>query len=450
MLWSAGYFFFLLLGYYLLRPVRDEFAIRGDLENLPWLWTGTTLVMLAATPVFAFVVSRLPRRLFIPWTYRFFGANLAVFWALLIAIPESSHQAVGYVFYVWLSVFNLFAVSVFWGFMADMFTHEQGKRLFGMIAIGGTLGAVCGSAVPSLLAAEIGTPNLLLLSIVSIELAVQCVRQLVRHFGLSGPGRGHPAVRAAGEPGRGVLTGIVLIARSRYLLLMGAYMLLFAVTSTFLFVEQARIIKETVADSAARTAVLARIDLAVNILTLLTQLFLTARVVTRAGVAVALAILPILTIAGFSVLAVVPMLWAVMVFQIARRSLHYAIDRPTREVLYTILGPEEKYKSKSFIDTFVYRGADLLGIWGTLLPKAVGVSGAAMAGAIAAGWLAVAWLLGRRHRAELARHPRPVVMPGPACPACGYSLQGLFVPRCPECGAQLTDAASELSAESAG
>lgn len=418
LVWSAGYFFCLLFSYYLLRPYRDEMGIRGDLENLPWLWTGTTAAMLLAAPLFAWLVSRLPRRRFIPIVYHFFALNLLVFYFVFLAAPAKSHLNIGYAFYMWLSVFNLFAVSVFWGFMADMFTTEQGKRLFGAIGIGGTLGAICGSAVPAKLVkgVELGEAtvkiepvHLLIGAVVFLELAVVCVWMLVGIFGLRERAGESPrrdtgatpspiATAPAREPGRGILTGLILISRSPYLLSMCLYMLLFTVTGTFLWFEQARIIKAHFADPEKRIAFLGMMDLLVNIIALFTQLFITGRLLMRLGVLAGLLLLPMITMGGFGLIWLWPVPAVLMAVQVGRRGLHYAVDRPTREVLYTVLGPEEKYKSKSFIDTFVYRGGDLLGAWSDLALGKAGLAVAGIAIGLSAVWAGVGVALGGMQR----------------------------------------------------
>lgn len=373
--WSAAYFFCLLFGYYLLRPIRETFGIKDGPDDLPWLWTATTVTMLAASPIFAWLVSRMPRRRFIPLTYRFFATNLLAFYAALLALPEH-HLNIGYVFYVWLSVFNLFSTSLFWGFMSDLWTSEQSRRLFGAIAVGGTIGAICGSAVVSSIpkpgdAGAFNTAHFIPLSVVLLEAAVFCVRRLVAAFGLahSAPAATSALDRPARpEPSPAVWRGFALIARSPYLVAMALYMLLFTVANTFLYFEQSRAVHATFHDDASRTTAFARIDLAVNVLTLVTQLFITGHIVRTLGVVVGLAVVPLVTIAGFTAIALAPDLgWplflTVAVVQVSRRSMSFAIDRPSREMLYTPLGPDEKYKAKSFIDTFVYRAGDLLGIW---------------------------------------------------------------------------------------
>jgi AAA family ATP:ADP antiporter len=280
LLWSALYFFLLLFGFYLLRPVREAMGIARGADKLPWLMTGTLLAMALANPAFAALVSRLPRRRFIPRTYRFFALNMLAFFLAFRLLPNHGGAALGYAFYIWLSVFNLFVVSVFWGLMSDVWTEVQGKRLFGFIAMGGTLGAIAGAAVTGALtkgvalgglALKVEPLSLLLLSMLTLELAVQCVKRLAAIFHLGDVAHGER------EPGPGLLEGLRLIATSRYLQLICAYMLLFTVTSTFLYLEQGRIVAGAFRDTASRTAAFAQLDLWVNVLTLATQVFLTGR-----------------------------------------------------------------------------------------------------------------------------------------------------------------------------
>lgn len=388
---SGAYFFCLLAGYYLMRPVREAMGIERGWDDLPWLMTGTLAAMALANPLFAAVVARFPRKVFIPATYRFFALNILLFFVLLVAVPEGRRLYLGYAFYIWLSVYNLFVVAVFWGFMADLFTLEQGRRLFGFIGIGGTLGAIAGAAAASVLVEAIGQAPLLLLAAVFLEIATRIVTWLAR-------GSRHSAARPGPrEPGPGALKGLGLIARSPYLLLICVFMLLFAVLSTFLYMEQGRIIASALSDRAARTALFARIDLVVNLLTLITQVFLTGRLIRWLGVTGTLSILPVVTIGGFAALAATPTLAVLVAFQTLRRGLNYGVTRPTREVLYTILGPDEKYKSKSFIDTFVYRTGDLVGAWIPAWLAAAGFAVSWIAVPVAAAWLASALVLGRLH-----------------------------------------------------
>jgi AAA family ATP:ADP antiporter len=408
LLWSTAYFFLLLFGFYLLRPVREAIGIARGADKLPWLMTGTLLAMALANPVFATLVSRLPRRRFIPYAYRFFALNMLAFFLAFRLLPHHGGAALGYAFYIWLSVFNLFVVSVFWGLMSDVWSEGQGKRLFGFIATGGTLGAIAGAALTGALTKGFllgGLPlkvdplSLLLLSMLTLELAVQCVKRLAAIFQLGDTAHG------AREPGPGPLEGLRLIATSRYLQLIGAYMLFFTITGTFLYLQQGSIVAGAFSSTAARTAAFARIDLWVNVLALVTQVFLTGRILTGLGIPVVLGMLPVLTLAGFGALWIWPTFGVMALFQVLRRGLHYAVDRPAREILYIPLGPEERYKSKPFIDTFIYRGGDLLGAWAPTALAAVAVSAGLAAVGCSGLWLGSAWALGRRVKGLAEKAP---------------------------------------------
>jgi AAA family ATP:ADP antiporter len=318
------------------------------------------------------------------------------------------------VFYIWVAIFNLFVVSVFWGFLADVFSSEQSRRLFGFIAAGGTIGGIVGSTLTSVLVAHLGRSRLLLVSAVLLEVAVFSVRRLARIArGLrerAGAGGDDAAV------GGGVLSGFAHAVRSPYLLNLTVYMLLFTILSTFLYFQQADIAKQSFTDRSARTAFFANIDLAVNVLTLLIQLLLTGRIIKKFGVALTLTLLPALSVVGFAVLGLAPTVLAIITFQVLRRAGNFAVARPTRETCFTVVPREDKYKAKSFIDTFVYRAGDQIGAWvyagmGLLGLGLAGISLAAVP--IAALWLVNGLWLGRRNE-SLAREAaqaasRPVV-----------------------------------------
>jgi len=396
-LWSFAGFFCLLCGYYVLRPLRDEMGVQGGVENLPWLFSATLAAMLTVVPAFGFAASRLPRRLLVPWAYFFFIANLLVFYALFsigLAPP-----AVARAFFVWVSVFNLFAVSLFWSLMADLFRPEQAMRLFGFISAGGSCGALAGPTLTALLAAPLGTANLLLVSCFFLASALVCVRALVRRGDVrNDPGAG--SAEAVGSIGGTTWSGIATILRSPYLIAIVVYVLLYTVLFGFVYLELARLVAATYHESAQRTALFAQVDLAVNVLTLLGQLFLVAKVVEKLGVGVALALLPALGLAGFAAIALVPMLAMLIVFQVLRRAADYAIARPAREMLFTVLAREAKYKSKNFIDTVVFRGGDAASGWVYAALKGLGLSLAGLAAAAIPGailWLVVGLWLGRQH-----------------------------------------------------
>ncbi len=387
--WSWLYFFSVLSSYYVIRPIRDEMGVAGGVQNLPWLFTGTLVGMMLANPPFAALVVRLPRLRFVSLTYRFFMANLLLFFLLLQTATGAQQIWVGRIFYIWTSVFNLFVVSVFWAFMVDIFTRSQGKRLFGFIAAGGTLGGIAGSAITTGLVGVFGPAYLLLVSVALLEAAVFSVRRLSRLSETLREKRGLPQQERA--IGGGVLAGISHAVRSPYLLHISLYMLLFTILSTFLYFQQATIVDQTIPDRAARTAFFGQVDLLVNLLTLGIQIFLTGRTLKALGVALTLTVLPALSAIGFLTLGLLPTVAAMVAFQVLRRAGNFAIARPAREVLFTVLPREDRYKAKSFIDTFVYRAGDQIGAWSYAL---MGVFSLGIAGtAFVAVPISLAWLL---------------------------------------------------------
>ena len=400
--WSFAYFFFLLASYYVLRPLRDEMGIAGGVKNLQWLFTATFVVMLAAVPLFGAVVAKLPRRRFIPLVYHFFVVNIAIFWVLLSF--GSDRQYVARVFFVWISVFNLFAVSVFWSFMADLFASEQGKRLFGFIAAGGSAGALVGPAMTVGLVVTIGPVNLLIIAAVLLELAVLCAHRLEA----AAPGLGKPSGGAASEPARaspeaqalggGWLAGLAMVLRSPYLAGIALWVFLLSLAGTVLYFEQANIVAAASGDPAVRTRIFATIDLSVGILTVLVQFAATGRLIARFGVGRAAAFLPLVFAIGFLVLAWTPALLVVIAFQAIQRTANFAVSNPAREVLFTVLEREEKYKAKNVIDIVVFRGADAVSGWLFSLLRGVGLELSAISLAsvpISALWLVLALALGR-------------------------------------------------------
>ncbi len=397
MLWSFAYFFCLLCGYYILRPVRDEMGIQGGVENLQWLFTGTFVTMLAAVPLFGWVSSRYPRRKLLPIVYLFFVANLLIFYVLLqfrIA-PTFTAQA----FFIWISVFNLFVVSVFWSFMADLYRNEQARRLFGFISAGGSLGALAGPTLTAMLAPVTGPANLLPLSACLLLMAVLCIYRLTGRESRNPGEHTEIARRATEQPvGGSIIAGVTLVLKSPYLLGIGVYVVLGSVLATFLYFHQAYIVSMAIADSGGRTALFAQIDLAVNVLTLFCQLFVVNRLIGRFGVGVALMALPVLAVAGFLLIGLAPTLTVLVAFQVLRRAGEYAIARPAREILFTVLSREEKYKSKNFVDTVVFRGGDAVSGWlfEGLRILGLGFSGIAFVGVpIALLWAGTGWMLGR-------------------------------------------------------
>jgi len=383
--------------------MRDEMGILGGVDNLQWLFTGTVVAMTAAVPLFGWVSSRYPRRQFLPYVYLFFIGTLLLFYLLMGMEIATVYIARG--FFIWTSVFNLFVVSVFWSFMTDIYNNNQARRLFGFIAAGGTVGALTGPALAAMLVQPLGTRNLLLVSVLFLSLAVFCVTRLSawseKRADRSGEeGRQLKEARITG----GIWDGIVLVFRSPYLMGICLLMLLFTTLATFLYFMQAQIIRDAFTDSAQRTAVFATIDLAVNSLTLLLQLFITSRLIKWLGLGVALAVIPVLLATGFAVLGLTPVLAVLLVVQVIRRAGNYAIMRPAREMLYVVLTRQEKYKAKNFIDTVVYRGGDAVSAWlfAGLRSLGLGLSGIAyIAVPVALVWAWVAFSLGKQ-QAKLA------------------------------------------------
>ncbi len=409
LLWSFAYFFCLLCSYYIVRPMRDEMGIAGGVENLQWLFAGTFLVMLAMVPLFGWVTSRYPRRRFLPYVYYFFVAQVLIFFVLFRS--DITHAYVARAFFIWVSVFNLFIVSVFWSFMADMFSSAQAKRLFGFIAAGGTMGALMGPVLTAALAIHLGPTNLLLISAIFLGLAVLCVKKLIawQQTSVVQPNVTAKDLQTDEEKamGGGLLAGLRLVLSSPYLLGICLLMLLFTTLATFLYFQQATIIRDTFVDSAQRTAVFAVMDFAVNALTITIQVFLTGRLVRFLGLGLALALIPVLLGVGFLVLGFSPVLTVLVVVQVLRRAGNYAIMRPAREMLYTVLGKQEKYKAKNFIDTAVYRGGDAVSAWAYagLGALGLGLSAIAFVAVPLAGiWAGIAYVLGRKREA-MAQQP---------------------------------------------
>lgn len=395
LLWAGSYFFALLCGYYIIRPLRDEMGIAGGVEQLQWVFSGTFVVMLAMVPLFGSLVRHYPPRRFLPYVYYFFIGNLLLFFVLFKS--DLTHAFVARAFFIWVSVFNLFIVSVFWSFMADTFSDAQAKRLFGIIAAGGTAGALTGPALTAVLVLPLGPTNLLPLSAAFLAWAILCIHRLTawRKTTLSphapSPVRqdDHAQSPTDGPVGGSVLAGVRLVLQSPYLLGICLLMLLFTTLATFLYFQQAYIVRAHFTDPAQRTALFATMDFSVNALTLATQLFLTGRIVKRLGLGWTLAVVPLLLAMGFLVLGFVNALWVLVAVQVLRRAGNYAIMRPGREMLYVVLTKEEKYKAKNFIDTVVYRGGDAASAWIYAGMLAVGLSAGSIA--LVSVPLACAW-----------------------------------------------------------
>lgn len=352
-----AFHFCVLSSYYLVRPLRDALGLEGGVDNLQWLFSATFVVMLLMVPLFGALVSRMPVTRFIPLIYRFVALTMLVFGVLIV--NKVAPVEVGKVFFVWISIYNLFIVSIFWSVLVDRFSSEQGRRLFGFIAAGGTLGTFIGPLLAATMAKNLGPVALTLSAAVLLELAVRCYRALLRRTDAQS------ATSSADERSMGgsMLAGVVLISRSPYLLGLVLFMLLHTTAATLLYFEQGRIIAGSYSDVASRTQIFAVIDLIVSALTLTFQLLLTGPLIRFVGVGGALVALPLATVIAFAAMALAPVPAMVALAQGLRRAVEFAIVRPAREVLWTVVSREEKYKAKSVVETLVYRGGDAASGW---------------------------------------------------------------------------------------
>ena len=395
-------FFLLFASYFMLRPVRETFGIAGGVDNLQWLYLGTFLATLVVVPLYGTLAKKVQRRRLLPATYIVSAIVMAGFALGLMIDPENVWTARA--FYIWLSVFNLFVISIAWSLMADAFNKDQGHRLFAQIAAGGSLGGLTGPLLSGLLVAPLGHAGLLLLSTGLLLSTLIPARRVLawreRHGSPEDP-HNPPATRIGGS----IWAGLTLVARSPYLLGVSAFVIGLTVVSTFLYFEQARVVEATFPDRAAQTQVFSAIDFTVQSLTIFIQIFVTGRLTKRLGVTVLLVAVPVTMMLGFGLLAVAATFPVLAFVMIVRRVGEYALVRPGREMLFTAVDAETKYKAKNVIDTFVYRGGDVIGAWANVGIVAIGTAGAAaIAGVFVAGaWGAVGWLLGRRHDGDAGR-----------------------------------------------
>jgi AAA family ATP:ADP antiporter len=379
--WSFALFFCVFAAWYAVRPVRDAMGIVGTVRDLPRLFLVTLAVTLAVTPLFSALVSRLPRSRFVAVAYRVAALSLVAF--AFVLRGASPNPDFARIFFVWSSVLNLFLITLAWALMADVFSREDGIRFFALIGGGGTLGAIVGSGIASIVGGEANVPVSLLAGALLLEAAVRCARRTV--------GTSSTAGRAF--PDGGALRWMRSAMLSPYFLGICAYLVSFTFSSTVLYFQQASIVKAALLDTSARTLLFARIDLATNLLTFVLQISVVGRSLRFMGIGAALALLPLYTLGCFAALHLAPVIWVLVVCQVSRRALDFAFAKPAREVLFTVVDPADKYKAKSFIDTFVYRSGDAF--------AAVGFAGlsigtlATVMGAVCGLWAIVAVALGR-------------------------------------------------------
>ena len=395
--------------YTILRPVRDALGITSGLETIPYLFWGVFVAMLLLQPVYGWLTSRLPRSVFLPWVYVFFALNLLLFW--LWFRVQQDHTWIARTYYVWVSVFNLFVVAAFWSLMADVFTREQAGRLFGFIWAGASTGGVIGPFIDRKLALPLGAVNLLPLSAALLLLALVFMAQVIRWQRRQGARSSGAAAAPERAIGGGTFAAFAQVARSPYLLGIALFVLLMTWVSTFLYLEQQAFVAKVFANANERTRFFATIDLYVQLASLAMQFLLFSRLYRWFGMRALLAAVPLLMTAGYALFALVPTFMVLVVVYAVRRVADYAITRPCRDSLFTVVTREEKYQAKSLIDTFAYRGGDALS--GSLYkaftaglgagPAAVGWLGAL----IAALWTALALALGRGFQARAARPAAP-------------------------------------------
>ena len=430
---SAVYFFCILCGYFFLRPVRDAMGVARGMDELRWLFVWTALVSLVVVLAFGGVVSRTNRRRFIPIGYLFVIGCLIVFSGMLIADGAAGGgligtdtetpvaRYVGYVFYVWLSTINLFVNSVFWAFMVDIFDVRQGKRMFAFIGIGGTLGAIAGGWATNVISGMTDSvylpAGLMLTGAAFFGLAIVVMLTLDRLvFGsqrsqLTADGaaiEGHQRAGdrdVAGEGGIGgtFWEGAQAVVRSPYLLGIGAYIMLMAISNTLIYFTQALVISNNTDTFSELVAGFALFDVLAQVATLFVQIFVTTHVIKRIGVGWTLVILPVVTMTGFAILSAWTVFGVMAVFQAVQRATRYAVSRPARETLFSVVSPSEKYKAKPFVDVFLYRGGDVAGVGVDGMFAALGLTLAWVAAAavpVAGVWAVLCLALGRAQQAK--------------------------------------------------
>jgi len=397
-------FFLLFAGYFMLRPVRETMGVAGGVDNLQWLFTGTFVATIAALPLFGWLASKVARRRILPWTYGFFAANLLAFAAAFVLAPDNLWSA--RTFYIWLSVFNLLSISVAWSVVVDVFASNQAKRLFALMAGGASLGGLVGPLLGTLLVKPIGHSGLLLLSAVMLGGSALAARHLQRWRDANPLPQREDSQTRRRPLGGNPFAGATDVFKSPYLMAIALFVLLLTSVTTFLYFEQARLVAETFSDKTRQTQVFGTIDVVVQSLAILTQIFLTGRVAQRLGVGVLLVAVPVVVAVGFVWLALAPTFAVFVVVMVVRRAGEYAFVRPGREMLYTVVTPGEKYKAKNFIDTVVYRGGDAVSGWvkrGLDLVAEHPALAMLIGAGIALAWAATGGMLGRwHHRREAA------------------------------------------------
>ena len=408
--WSFAYFFCILSAYYMLRPVRDAMAIVSGVKTIPLLFTGTFVVTIVAAPIFGWIASRFPRKQFLPWVYYFVVANILIFYALFTVSEYRGIDQlwIGRAFFVWVSVFNLFVVTVFWSFMADIWSKEQSRRLFGVISAGGSTGALVGPFVTAKLVVPLGFENLLPVSAMLLLAGVYCIyrlRRWVRQHDYAGEADSVESNKALGGS---ALAGVRMVFAKPYFSAIALMLILANFVGVAAYTYFADLISTTFDNTDRQTQVFAWVDFATNALSFIAQLILVKHSVRKFGIGATLALLPIASAIGFALIAFHPAYAAMAVFQVVRRSLTFGFAKPVSDMLYTVVTPEEKYKVKNFIDTAVYRSGDLIAAWSIRLLSGIGLTGVALICVpIAVVWTAVTVWIGREYNRLDKAMPAP-------------------------------------------
>jgi AAA family ATP:ADP antiporter len=395
---SMLYFLFLFGSYSVLKPVRDAMGTVYGVAHYQQLFTMTLLASLIFAPLYSGVAARIRLSTFLPWVYAFIAVTIAAFYALFVGV-SGQDRWIAAAFFVWVSTFNLLIISVFWTFMADIFSRTQAKRLFGFVAAGGTVGGIVGPAIPTFFGKQLGNNNLMLIAAAGFVVTAVLVRLLAHEKQrLLAAGvevqRTRLDHRLTGNP----FDGFVLLLRSRYLLLLALFLLLMTWISTIVYFQLGDLITKAFTSRDARTQAYSTIELSVNSIAVIIQLFGSGRIIARFGVKAGLLLNPIIMVIAFLAIAFSPVLLILAGIQIVRRVAEYALAKPTREMLFTVVDQESRYKAKNVIDTVVYRFGDFSNAWVSSLIQPHGVTGLAIFGLItSAVWFPVAWLLGRKY-----------------------------------------------------
>jgi len=392
---AAATFGALMASYSAFKPVRDTLVLDGDPDRIPWLFTATFVAMLVLSPIWGALVKRGPRHV-VPISFHVFA--VCAFGFAFANHAGWAPVVVGRVFYVWASVFNLFVVSVFWSLLSDLLGANTAKRLYGPIAAGGTIGTVVGPVLTKALVAHVGDAGILAMSGLLLEVAVVGVALLRRSaLAVSSEGEGDPPVEG------GAFDGLIEVVKSPYLRSIVAYVLCTSFAATFIYLAQSHIVHDLLKDRAARTDYFATVDIYVSIATLVVQLLLAGPLISWVGPGVVLCVLPLVQVAGLIGLVTMPSLALLMVVLVVGKTATHGLTRPSRELLFTVISREDKYRAKNAIDTVGYRLGDFSGAWlGEGLAAAA--SGALVGGVAVLGvaWIALATLLGRGFRRKLA------------------------------------------------